>query len=74
MDTEHQIPVWFFIGGTLLIYGLIIFGTGLYGLFYPAIEAGIMLKQLHAGIWWGALMTVIGAVYCWRFHPWRKHD
>lgn len=74
MDAEPRVPIWFFIGGTLLLYGVIIFGAGLYGLINPAIEAGIVLKQLHAGIWWGALMATVGAVYCVRFHPWRKSD
>jgi hypothetical protein len=74
MDAEPRVPIWFFIGGTLLIYGLIILATGLYGLFNPAMEAGIMLNWLHAGIWWGALMAVVGAIYCARFHPWRKQD
>ncbi len=72
MDTEHQIPIWFFIGGTLLIYGLIILGTGLYALVDPSIEAGIALSNLHAGIWWGALMIIVGTFYVYRFHPWRK--
>jgi hypothetical protein len=72
MDTEHQIPIWFFIGGTLFVYGLIILGTSLYALIDPSIEAGIALNELHAGIWWGALMAVVGAFYTHRFNPWRK--
>jgi hypothetical protein len=74
MDTEHQIPIWFFIGGMLLVYGLIILGTGLYGLVNPSVEAGIALNNLHAGIWWGALMVIVGVFYCHRFHPWQKKD
>jgi hypothetical protein len=27
---------------------------------------------LHASVWWGALMTVIGAVYCYHFKPGQK--
>ena len=29
MHDEHQIPIWFFIGGLLLIYGVLITGAGL---------------------------------------------
>lgn len=72
MDTEHQVPIWFFIGGTLLIYGLIILGTGLYGLVDPTLEAGLALNWLHADIWWGGFMALVGAFYVVRFWPWRK--
>jgi hypothetical protein len=72
MDTEHQVPIWFFIGVTLLIYGIIICGTGLYTLVDPSLVEGIAMSELHPAIWWGALMAVIGAFYCRRFNPWRK--
>lgn len=72
MDTEHQVPIWFFIGITLLIYGLIIFGSGLYGLVNPAQEAHLVMAWIHADVWWGAFMAVVGAFYCLRFNPLRK--
>ena len=36
MENEHQIPIWFFIGGILAVYGVLIFGAGLYGLHLAA--------------------------------------
>ena len=27
------------------------------------------LRNLHPQIWWGALLLVMGAVYCWNFRP-----
>ena len=72
MHDEHQIPIWFFIGGTLLTYGLIIFGVGLYSLVVPAIEANIELRRLHADIWWGGVMAIVGAFYTVRFWPTKK--
>jgi hypothetical protein len=74
MDTEHQIPIWFFVGGTLLIYGLIILGAGLYALVNPSQEANIAMRYLHADIWWGGFMALVGAFYTHRFFPWRKTD
>jgi uncharacterized membrane protein HdeD (DUF308 family) len=74
METEHQVPIWFFVGGTLLIYGVIILGAGLYALVDPSQDANIAMRYLHADIWWGAVMAVVGAFYTVRFFPWRKTD
>jgi hypothetical protein len=80
MQTERQVPIWFFVGGTLLIYGLIILATGLVALANPSAVQIELHKShpnaswffLHADVWWGAMMTIIGVVYCLCFHPWRK--
>jgi hypothetical protein len=69
MEGEQQIPIWFFIGVLLTIYGIIILGTGIYGLYDPP---HVRLVELHAGIWWGILTTVIGVVYIRKFNPWKK--
>ncbi len=65
---EHRrmLPVWFFVGGLLFIYGLIIVATGLYELSHPS---STVLASLHPAVWWGALLTVIGAVYIYLFRP-----
>ncbi len=82
MQSEHQIPIWFFIGALLLIYGLMILGTGLYGLVYPS-QVHLHLEKarpnaswlfLHPDIWWSAVLVAIGAFYCIRFSPLRKPD
>jgi len=67
---RHFISIWFFIGLLLLVYGVIIAGLGLYGLVSPP-ERVIVLVRLHAGIWWGALLIVLGAIYAWNFRPGR---
>jgi len=70
MESEHQVPIWFFIGALLLLYGLIIFGVGVYHLVVPPPpEARVALYDLHADVWWSALMIVTGAFYCLRFRP-----
>jgi len=68
MDSEHQIPIWFFIGVLLGTYGLLIFGSGIYGLIHPP-ERTVALSYLHADIWWGALLLVLGIVYIVKFRP-----
>ncbi len=67
------ISIWFFIGISLLVNGVIIFGAGVYELFHPpALDARVVLFQYHAGVWWGALMSALGAVYCWHYAPRRN--
>ena len=67
-DKEHQVPIWFFIGSLLLVYGLLILG---YGLFGPS-ERHVALAYLHADIWWGAVLVVLGGIYVIRFRPGRN--
>jgi len=64
------IPIWFFVGALLLIYGVLILGAGLYELVQPP-EHPLILANLHAGIWWGLLLIALGAVYFFHFAPWR---
>ena len=72
MESEHQIPIWFFIGALLALYGVLIFGTGVYGLFDPPNPPKVELAHLHVDVWWGLLMIALGAFYCVRFHPFRR--
>jgi len=57
---RHMLPVWFFIGIILAIYGIMIFVNGLYELGNPP---GTVLENLHAPIWWGAIMFVVGVIF-----------
>ena len=68
---EHGIPIWFFIGALLAVYGVLILGAGLFGLVHPP---HVELAGLHAGIWWGALLIVIGLLYVWKFRPRRGRE
>jgi hypothetical protein len=71
MQRPGMISIWFFIGVLMLIYGILILGSGLLELSSPP-EHPVVLANLHAGIWWGALMIVLGAIYTFRFSPGRK--
>ena len=62
------ISIWFFIGVLLTAYGLIITATGLYELASPPATSTV-LANLHASIWWGAVLLAIGLVYFFKFLP-----
>jgi hypothetical protein len=72
-----MVSIWFFIGLSLLVNGVLILAAGVHEVWHPsALEGQVQLFNLHvtayATLWWGALMTLIGAVYCYRFTPGRK--
>jgi hypothetical protein len=52
----------------LLVYGFLILGAGIYDLFVPPAQPPV-LAELHAGIWWGGLIALLGGLYCYRFSP-----
>ena len=63
---HHMIPVWFFVGVILFVYGLIILGAGIYEYSNPP---GTVLANLHPALWWGALLSIIGGIYAYSFRP-----
>lgn len=65
-EKHHIIPVWFFVGITLLVYGVLIFLTGLTEWSNPP---STVRADLHAPVWWGALLIILGGVYCVMFRP-----
>lgn len=68
MHSEDSISIWFFIGVSLLVNGLLILGAGLYAAIHPP-EHPVVLFQLHADVWWGAVLAIIGAGYTIYFRP-----
>lgn len=67
-EHRHFISIWFFIGVLLAIYGVLILGSGLYDLANPP-EHRVVLANLHAPVWWGALLLVLGGFYAVHFRP-----
>ena len=63
---QPMLPVWFFIGVLLTIYGIIILVTAITELSHPPVA---VLSQYHAGIWGGILLILIGGFYTLRFRP-----
>jgi hypothetical protein len=65
-EDHHIIPVWFFVGVILFIYGLLILGSGIYQVSHPP---ATVLAHLRPALWWGALLAIIGVVYIYLFRP-----
>lgn len=70
MKAGGSISIWFFIGMSLLVNGVLIFGSGIYEYVHPPANP-VVLFNVHASIWWGALLAVLGAVYCVVYSPTR---
>ncbi|HKV28821.1 MAG TPA: hypothetical protein VJN90_11175 [Candidatus Acidoferrales bacterium] len=68
MESKDSISIWFFIGVSLLVNGILIFGAGVYEFAHPP-ELPVVLFRLHASVWWGALLSILGASYCYRYLP-----
>jgi len=71
MDSKNVLSIWLVVGVSLLGNGVLILGAGLYELISPPVNK-VVLYQYHASIWWGAILAIIGAIYCIRFAPKRR--
>ena len=63
---HHMLPVWFFIGLLLTIYGVIILVTAIVDWSRPS---QVILAQYHPGLWGGILLLLIGNFYVLKFRP-----
>ncbi len=63
---RHMLPVWFFIGLLLTIYGVIILITSISEWSRPP---DVVLARYHPGVWGGILLLLIGGFYVVRFRP-----
>jgi hypothetical protein len=70
-EKHHIIPIWFFVGFLLLTYGFLILVSGLAEWSHPP---DIVLADLHAPVWWGGLLFVLGLIYCVKFYPGRDAE
>jgi hypothetical protein len=65
MHEKQEISVWFFIGVLLAIYGVLIVGATMAS---PP-ESNVVFSEYHIGMWWGALLFVMGLFYSIAFRP-----
>ena len=56
-SSPEPLPIWFFVGLILLIYGAIILVAGLVGDTRPT-----KLAELRPALWWGGIMLLAGAI------------
>ena len=54
----EPLPIWFFVGLILAVYGVIVLATG-----FVWTRPGTILGHTRPALWWGALMTVAGGVF-----------
>jgi hypothetical protein len=66
VEKHNLIPVWFFVGVMVLVYGIAILGTGLSE--WSHLPATV-LADIHAPVWWGGLLVLLGTFFCFRFRP-----
>lgn len=67
-----MVSIWFFIGISLAVNGALILAAAIYQLINPPANPSVVLFNLHAGLWWGALLLVVGLTYVFKFSP-RRH-
>jgi hypothetical protein len=68
-----MISIWFFIGISLAVNGALILAAGIYQLVDPPVNPGVVLYNLHANVWWGGILLVLGLFFSVRFSPAREH-
>jgi len=62
MENQKQmIPVWFWVGLMLLVYGILITGAGL--LYISSPPSNYMAKWTNPNLWWGGVMLVVGVIF-----------
>lgn len=54
--------IWFLIGLVMSAIGFITVLAGMYSM-HAAENQEIRLSNLHANIWWGALILIVGLIY-----------
>jgi FtsH-binding integral membrane protein len=69
---SRSISIWFFIGISLLVNGVLIAAAGAWEWAHPPVNQ-VVLFSLHANLWWGMVLAAFGALYCYKFAPRRSH-
>ena len=71
MKSGSHLSIWFFTGLCLGVNGALIFATGIYEIIHPP-ATQVVLSDLHANVWWGAVLLILGVFFALRFSPARE--
>lgn len=71
MKSGSYLSIWFFTGVCLAVNGALIFATGIYETIHPPAQK-VVLYDLHANVWWGGFLLVLGVFFSLRFSPARE--
>jgi hypothetical protein len=67
-----MISIWLFIGISLLVNGALILGAGIYQVVNPPAHPEVVLFNLHANLWWGGVLFLVGLFYSIHYRPRRS--
>jgi FtsH-binding integral membrane protein len=65
-EERHMIPVWFFVGVLLFIYGILILIQGVAEWSTPP---HTVLSNLHPTVWWSFILIILGAIFTVKHFP-----
>ena len=68
MSLKGMLPIWFFVGALLAVYGVLILIEGLLD-FTRQTAASFALADLHLQVWWGIGLVILGCFYLVHFRP-----
>lgn len=54
--------IWYLVGLSLIAFGLVVTGSGVYYLFNPGSHQTV-LAYLQPNLWWGAVILVAGVIF-----------
>jgi len=63
---SSHLSVWLYTGMLLLIYGVLLLGTGIYQLWHPP---QTVLASYHPTLWGGSVLLLLGTVYVVVYWP-----
>lgn len=71
MKSGSHLSIWFFTGLCLGVNGALIVAQGIYEIISPPVER-VVLSEVHANIWWGGVLLILGLFFSLRFSPARE--
>ena len=71
MKSGGSLSIWFFTGVCLAVNGALILATGIYEIMNPPAN-NVVLFNLRANVWWGAVLLILGLFFSLRFSPARE--